>query len=96
MAQDRRLFAKEILIKALKETYSHEACCEHIVSSFQAKFGGNWNCATWPEGQGECEVVAKAEQTMRLKVRGQIFMLCEARDSLALPVALDVDQIQVD
>ena len=32
---------------------------------------------------------------MRLKIRGQIFQISEALDSLVLPVCLDLDQIEV-
>lgn len=70
LPQDRRLFGKEALFKALQEAVSHENCAELIVSKFQAKFGGSWNCATWTEGYGEADLVAKEDQTMKLRVRG--------------------------
>ena len=73
LAQDRRLFAKEALYKALQEAVSHDSCVEAIVSKFQAKFGGSWNCVTWSDGYGESDIVAKTDQNMRLKVRNQVF-----------------------
>ena len=93
--QDRRLFAKEVLFNTLKEAISHENCTEIIVSKFQAKYGGSWNCITWTDGHGEADIVAKADQKMRLKVRNQIFQIFEARDSLILPVSIEKDDIEV-
>ena len=94
--QDRRLFAKEVLFNVLKEAVSHDNCIEMIVSKFQNKYGGSWNCATWTENFGEVDIVAKADQKMRLKVRGQIYQICEARDSLVLPTVIVRDDIEVE
>ena len=59
MPQNRRLLAKEAVFNALKESVSHESCIENVISKLQSKFGGSWNCATWTEGYGEADIVAK-------------------------------------
>lgn len=61
------------------------------MSKFEAKFGGSWNCVSWADGTGEADLIAMEDCKMRLKVRGQIFEISEARDSLVLPISLDKD-----
>ena len=66
------------------------------MSRFQAKFGGSWSCCTWADGQGDADVVAKLDQSMRLRIRGQIFQISEARDSLVLPIVIERDDVELE